>query len=194
MVVGPVRDGRIVVFCCVRGYGGRRARRSMLSPAHGTPFPFRPLHSWPVGCWPACVWPVYGRVVAAAAVWLVHGCVSRLMVGLFVVGSFLLLPALLHPGLNWVLRVKACASRRGLGLVVAGMSDAGFFVLRLGCSRRVVFVWRRRSRTRAAFWGLRCCLHWFGRLCIRHVWGCGCYVVASITRGRFCCRGVVCAA
>ena len=163
-------------------------------PPHGTPFLFRTLHAWPVGCWPACVWSVYCRVLAAAAVWLVHGCVSRLMVGLFVVGSFLLLPALSRPWLNWVLRVKARASRRGLGLFSAGMSDAAFFVLRPGCSRRVVFVWRRGSRTRAACLGLRCCPHWFGRLCIRRVWVCGCCVVASITRGQFGCRGVVCAA
>ena len=156
MVVGRVRVGRVVVFCCVRGVGGRRAWRSMLVPAHGTPFPFRPLHAWPVGCWPACGWSAYGCVVAAAAVWFVHGCVSPLMVGLFVVGSFRLL-ALSRPGLNWVLRVKARASRRGLGLVVAGMSDAGFFLLRPGCSRRVVSVWSLRSRTQAACWGLRCC-------------------------------------
>ena len=194
MVVGRVRDGRVVVFCCVRGYGGRRAWRSMLSPAHWTPFPFRPLHASPAGCWPACVWFVYGRVVAAAAVCLVHGCVSRPMVGLFVVGSFLLLPALSRLRLNWVLRVKARASRRGLGLVVAGMSDARTFVLRPGCSWRNVFVWRSCSRTRAACWGLRCCPHWRGRLCVRRVWACGCCVVASITRGRLRCCGVLCAA
>ena len=182
------------MFWCIRRYGGRRAWRSMLSPAHGTPFPSRPLHAWPVGCWPACVWSDYGRVVAAAAVWLVHGCVSRLMVGLFVVGCFLLLPALSRPGLTWVLRVKARASRCGLVLVVAGMSDAGFFVLRPGCSRRVVFVWRPRSRTRAACRGLHCSPQRCGRLRNHRVWVCGCCVVASVTRGRFCCRGIVCAA
>ena len=85
-------------------------------------------------------------------------------------------------------------SRRGLGLVVASMSDAGFVVLRPGCSRRIMLVCRRRSRMRSAFRRLRCCPHWFGRLCARHVWVCGCRVVASVTRGRFCCRGVVCAA
>ena len=187
MVVSRVCDGRVVVFCCVRWYGGRQVWRIMLSPANGTPFPFRPLHAWPAGCWPACVWSVYECFVAAAAVWLVHGCVSRLMVGLFVVESFLLLPALSRPGLNSVLRVKARASCCGLGLVVAGMLDAGFLVLRPGCSRRVVFVRHRRSRTRAACWGLRCCPHWFGRLCVGPVWVCGSCVVTSITRGRFCC-------
>ena len=88
MVVGRVCDGRVAVFCCVPGYGGRRAWRSMLSPAHGTPFPFRPLHAWPVWCWPACVWSVYGPVVAAAAVWSVHGRVTRLMVGCSLLGLF----------------------------------------------------------------------------------------------------------
>ena len=40
------------------------------------------------------MWSVYGHVVAAAVVLLVHGCVSRLMVGLFGVGSLALLRAL----------------------------------------------------------------------------------------------------
>ena len=116
------------------------------------------------------------------------------MVGLFVVGYFLLLPARSRPALNRVLRVKARASRRGLGLVLAGMSDTGFVVLRPGCSRRVVSVRRRRSRARAARRGLHGCPHWLGRLCARRVWVCGCRVVASVTRGQFCCRVVVCAA
>ena len=82
------------MFCCVRGYGGRRAWRTALSPTRWTPFLFRPLHAWLVWCWPAYVWSVYGHVVAAAVVLLVHGCVSRLMVGLFGVGSLALLRAL----------------------------------------------------------------------------------------------------
>ena len=72
----------------------------MVSPIRGTPFPYQPLHAGLVSCWPACVWSVYRRVLVAAAVWLVHGCVSRLMVGLFVVGSFLLLQALSRPSLS----------------------------------------------------------------------------------------------
>ena len=82
------------MFCCVRGYGGRRAWRTTLSPTRWTPFLFRPLYAWLVWCWPACVWSVYGHVVAAAVVLLVHGCVSRLMVGVFGVGSLALLRAL----------------------------------------------------------------------------------------------------
>ena len=55
-----------------------------------TSFPFRPMHAWVVWCWPACVWSVYGHVVAPAVVLLLHGCLSRLMVSLFAVGSLAL--------------------------------------------------------------------------------------------------------
>ena len=78
------------MFCCVRGYGGRQPRRTMVSPTHWTPFPFRPMHSWLVRCWPARVWSVYRHVVAAAVVLMVHGRFGRLMVGLFCVGSLAL--------------------------------------------------------------------------------------------------------
>ena len=82
------------MFGCVGGYGGRRARRIMVSPTSWTPFPIGPMHARPVWCWPAWVWSVYGHVVAAAVVLLVRGCVSRLMVGLFGVGSLALQRAL----------------------------------------------------------------------------------------------------
>ena len=94
MLVGRVRNGRVAVFCCVLGYGGRRAWCTTVSPTCWAPFPFRPMHAWLVWCWPACAWSVYGHVVAAAAVLLVHGCRSRLMVGLFGVGSLALQRAL----------------------------------------------------------------------------------------------------
>ena len=55
-----------------------------------TPFPYPPMHVRPVWCWPACVWSVYGHVVVAAVVSLVRGRVSRLLVGLFGVGSLAL--------------------------------------------------------------------------------------------------------
>ena len=45
-LVGGVRNCRVAVFCCVRGYGRRRAWRTMVSPTRGTPFPFRPVHAW----------------------------------------------------------------------------------------------------------------------------------------------------
>ena len=96
-LVGRVRNGRVAVFCCVRGYGRRRAWRTTVSPTRWTPFPFRPVHTWLVWCWPACVWSVYGQVAAAAAVWLVRGCFGRLMVGLVCVGSVALLPVVVSP-------------------------------------------------------------------------------------------------
>ena len=92
MLVGRLRDGRVTMFFFVRGYGGRRAWRTMVWPTRWTPFPLRPVHTWLVSCWPACVWSVYGQVAPAAAVWLVRGCRGRLMVGSVCVGSVALLP------------------------------------------------------------------------------------------------------
>ena len=80
------------MFCFVRGYGRRRVWRTTVSPTCWTPFPLRPVHAWPVRCWLACVWSIYSQVGAAAAVWLVRGCLGRLMVGLVCVGSVALLP------------------------------------------------------------------------------------------------------
>ena len=91
-LVGWLLNGRISALWCVCGYGHRRAWRIMVSSTHGTPFPFRPMHAWLVWYWPACVRSVYCGVVFSAAVWLVPGCVSRLMVGLCVLGSFALQP------------------------------------------------------------------------------------------------------
>ena len=86
-LVGRLCNGRISALWCVRSYGRRRAWRIILSPTHGTTLPFRPLHAWLVWCWPACVRSVHCRVVLAAAVRLVPGCVSRLMVGLCAAAS-----------------------------------------------------------------------------------------------------------
>ena len=96
-LVHRVRNGRVAAFCCVRGHGRWRAWRTTVSPTRWTPFPFRPVHAWLVWCWPACVWSVYGQVAAAAAVWLVRGCLGRLMVGLVCVGSVALLPVVVSP-------------------------------------------------------------------------------------------------
>ena len=68
-----------------------------MSPTHGTPFPLRHLHARLVWCWPACLWSVYCRVFFSEAFWLVHCCVSRLTIGLFVVGSIALQPAPAQP-------------------------------------------------------------------------------------------------
>ena len=54
-LAGRVFIGSVVVFCCVRGHGRRRAWRTTVSPTLWTLFPFRPVHAWLVWCWPACV-------------------------------------------------------------------------------------------------------------------------------------------
>ena len=105
------------MFCFVRGYGGWRVWRIMVSPTCRTPVLSRPMHARPVWCWPACVRSVYGHVVAAAGVLLVCGRVCRLMVGLFVVGSLALQQALAQSDL---VRVGAL-----LVLVLVGSSCAG---------------------------------------------------------------------
>ena len=85
------------MFCLVHGNGRRRAWRTTVSPTRWTRFPLRCVHAWPVRCWPACVWSTYSQVVAAAAVWLVRGCLGRSMVGLVCVGSVALLPVVVSP-------------------------------------------------------------------------------------------------
>ena len=95
MLVGLLRDGRVTMFCFVRGYGRWQTWGIMVWSTRGTPFPFRPVHAWLVQRWPACVWSVDGQVAAAAAVWLVHGCLGCPMVGLVGVRSVALLPLVL---------------------------------------------------------------------------------------------------
>ena len=85
------------MFCFVRGLSRRRAGRTTVSPTRWTLFSLRPVHAWPVRCWPACMWSVYGQVEAAAAVWLVRGCLGRPMVGLVCVRSVALLPVAASP-------------------------------------------------------------------------------------------------
>ena len=97
MFVSRSRDGRVTMFCAVRGYGRQRAWQTTVLPTRWTPFPLRPVHAWPVRCLPACMWSVYGQVAAAAAVWLVCGCLGRLMVGLVHVASVALPPVVATP-------------------------------------------------------------------------------------------------
>ena len=133
MFVGRVRNGRVAVFCCVRGYGGRPAWRTTVLPTRWMPFPFRPMHTVLVWCWPACVWSVDGHVVAAAAVLLVHGCLSHLTVGSFSVGSLALQRALARSDVVCVVIMPV--------LVLVGCARVG-----LCTTRRVmlpVVVWRR---------------------------------------------------
>ena len=99
MLGGGLRDGRVTMFCFVRGYGRRRPWCTTVSPTRWMPFLLRPVHAWLARCWPACVWSVYLQVAAAAAVWLVRGCLGRLMVGLVCVGSVALLPVVASPNI-----------------------------------------------------------------------------------------------
>ena len=118
MSIGRLRTGRVAVFRCVWGYGRRRAWRTIVSPSRWTLFPLRPLHAWLVLCWPACVWSVDGRLVVSGAVLLVHGCVSRLMVGLSAVGSSVLQPVLVQPD---VVRVVISAVSALVACAVVGL-------------------------------------------------------------------------
>ena len=128
------------MFCCVRRYGGQRARRTTMSPTGQTPFPFRPMHAWLVWCWPACVWSVYGHVVAAAVDFLVHGRVSRLLVGLFGVGSLALQRA---PTRSDVVRVVVMLVSVLVGDVPVALGRHGTFRLCAAppsCGRKVTTV------------------------------------------------------
>ena len=97
LLVGQSYNGRVAVSRCACRHGCRRLWCTMVPPTRGTPFLFQPLHTWPLWRWRACVRSVSGRLVVSAAVWLVLGCFSRLMVGLFAVGSSLLQPVLVQP-------------------------------------------------------------------------------------------------
>ena len=131
-----------------------------MSPTRCTPFPFRPVHAWLVCCWPACVWSVYGLVAAAAAVWLVRGCLGRLMVGLVCVGAIALLPLVVLPNV----------------VCVAGTSVSVLVSCVLVCASVVLYslltlVGRVRNCRVAVF----CCVRGYGR---RRAWR----TVASRTR------------
>ena len=75
------------MFLCVCGHGGRWARLATVSPARWTSFSYRPMHARPAWHWPVCARSVHGHVASAVVVLLVCGRVSRLLIGLFGVGS-----------------------------------------------------------------------------------------------------------
>ena len=167
------------MFCCVPGYGGERAWRTTVSPTRWTPFPFRPLHAWLVWCWTACVWSVYGHVVAAAVVLLVHGCFSRLMVGLSGVGSLALLRTLARSD---VVRVVVL-----LVAVLVGRARVG---LRLGLCCLLGRGWCCAGAWPPSWWGLlRYCVApaMVGRAvlvrALRPLWGVLCRCVAPPKAG-----------
>ena len=111
----------------------------MLSPTHGTPFPFQPLHPWPVGCWLPCMRSVHCRVVflrqfgwypvVSAALWL--ACASW--------GSLRCSP-------RWCSRMLSLLSFRFVvRFAVAGLSGV-VNLLRPGRARCVVLVRWCRGR------------------------------------------------
>ena len=97
LLVGPLYNGRVAVSRCFLGYCRRRLWCIMVPQTCGIPFLFPLLHAGHVWRWPASAWSVCGQAVVSAAIRLVHGCVRPLVVGLFIVGSLALQPALAHP-------------------------------------------------------------------------------------------------
>ena len=88
---------------------GRRSRCDLCMPGFFT-------------SWSAYVWSVYSQVAAAAAVWLVRGCLGRLLVGLVCVGSVALLPVVAAPNF-----------RVGAGWLCPGLSECGVvWVVKVG--------------------------------------------------------------
>ena len=85
--MGRVRSGRITVFLCVCGHGGRGARLATVSLARWTSLSHRPMHARPAWRWSVCAWSVHGHIGSAVVVLAVCGRVSRLLVGLFGVRS-----------------------------------------------------------------------------------------------------------
>ena len=126
------------------------------------------------------MWSVYGHVVAGAVVLLVHGCVSRLMVGLFGVGCLALLRALARSN---VVRVVVL-----LVSVLVGRARVG---LRLGLCCLLDRGWCCAGAWPPSWWGL---LRWcvappmVGRAVLvrtcRPLWGVLCRCVAPPKVGR----------
>ena len=85
--MGRVRSGRVAVFLCACGHGGREARLATVSPGRSLSLSHRSMHARPAWRWSVRARPVYGHVASAVVVLAVCGRVSRLLVGLFGVRS-----------------------------------------------------------------------------------------------------------
>ena len=85
--MGRVRSGRVAVFLCACGHGGRGARLATVSLARWSSLSHRPMHARPAWRWSVRARSVHGQVVSAVVVLAVCGRVSRLLVGLFGVRS-----------------------------------------------------------------------------------------------------------
>ena len=85
--MGRVRSGRVAVFLCACGHGGRGARLATVSLARWWSLSHRPMHARPAWRWSVRARSVHGHVASAVVVLAVCGRVSRLLVGLFGVCS-----------------------------------------------------------------------------------------------------------
>ena len=85
--MGRVRSGRVAVFLCACGHGGRGARLATVSLARWSSLSHLPMHARPAWRWSVCARSVHGHVASAVVVLAVCGRVSRLLVGLFGVRS-----------------------------------------------------------------------------------------------------------
>ena len=166
------------------------------SPTHGTPFPIRPLHAWLVWCCPACLLSVQCLVFFSAAVWLVNGSMSRLMVGLCGVVLIALQPAPAQPDVVlFVFSVgsEVCCGRAvrcGGHCVATGMYPARCVGSPSTCPPVVglsgVVWWLVWAWPVALGRPLRCLFPVGCVLSLVHLWRvrvCGCCVVASTLFG-----------
>ena len=85
--MGRVCSGRVAVFLCACGHGGRGARLATVSLARWSSLSHRPMHARPAWRWSVRARSVHGHVASAVVVLAVCGRVSRLLVGLFGVRS-----------------------------------------------------------------------------------------------------------
>ena len=85
--MGRVRSGRVAVFLCACGHGGRGARLATVSLARWSSLSHRPMHARPAWRWSVRARSVHGHVASAVVVLAVCGRISHLLVGLFGVRS-----------------------------------------------------------------------------------------------------------
>ena len=85
--MGRVCSGRVAVFLCACGHGGRGARLATVSLARWSSLSHRPMHTRPAWRWSVRARSVHRHVASAVVVLAVCGRVSRLLVGLFGVCS-----------------------------------------------------------------------------------------------------------
>ena len=85
--MGRVRSGRVAVFLCSCGHGGRGAQLATVSLARWSSLSHQPMHARPAWRWLVRARSVHSHVASAVVVLAVCGRVSRLLVDLFGVRS-----------------------------------------------------------------------------------------------------------